>query len=126
MAGATGFLWFRVSRSQALVVAVAGGVLGLIVAGSYRSKFNDGGMGTAIMIFYAIPFVFLMVGKAAGYFGLAVLPAGALVLFLSGEFRALRHGVGVSVLDLPYGRLRAGVLLLTLAPFVISVAGRAA
>jgi hypothetical protein len=121
LAGAIGFLWFRVSRTLAGTAMIGAAVLLVVLAGAYLSPFFEAGdMAIPIAIFYVIPFGVLTLGIVALYFCLVVLPVGALLLYVSGEFKAQREGLGVSVFDLPWGGWRTAVLLvLTFAPLSV-------
>jgi hypothetical protein len=114
-------LWFRAGRGWAvtLFLVMVGAVVLLIL--SAVGKFFHGATGeaagwmTAIFVFYILPLGLLFLLPALSSLAFVGLPVGALVLFLSGEMKAIRQGV--SVLDLRHGPLRVGVLAaLTAAP----------
>jgi len=114
-------VWLRVSRGWAVTIflVIAGTVALLLVSavGRYYHGASGEAAGwlTMIALFYVLPVGLLLLVPVVGCVAFVCLPAGALVLFLSGEMKAIRRNM--SILDLPHGRLRSGLLaLVALAP----------
>jgi hypothetical protein len=114
-------IWFRGSRAWAmtlLLVIIGAVVLGTVLAvGTYYKGATGEAAGwlTMIALFWIVPLGLAFLLPALALLVFVSLPTGALVLFLSGEMKAIRQRV--SVLDLRYGRLRVGLLVaLTAAP----------
>jgi hypothetical protein len=109
-------IWFRASRGWAAALFLVIVATVVLVVVSQVEKFFHGANGEAagwmmaIAIFYIVPAGLLVLLPALSSLAFVGLPAGALLLFLSGEMTAIRRGV--SVLDLSRGRLRVGLLLL--------------
>jgi hypothetical protein len=104
-------------------VALLAVMIGVVVVGTMVlvGKYYHGATGeaagwlTMIALFWIVPLGLAFLRPALELLVFISLPTGALVLFLSGEMKAIRQRV--SVLDLPYGRLRIGLLAaLTAAP----------
>jgi hypothetical protein len=113
-------IWFRASRAVAaalLVVMIGAVVVGILslVANYYQGATGEAaGILTIIAVFWILPVGATLLAPAA-LLVFVSLPTGTLVLWLSGEMKAIRRRV--SILDLPRGRLRVGLLAaLTVAP----------
>jgi hypothetical protein len=114
-------IWFRASRAWAvtlLLVIIGAVVVGIVyLVGRYYQGATGEGAGwlTMIAVFWIVPLGLSFLLPALELLVFVSLPTGALVLFLSGEMKAIRRRV--SILELPRGRLRLGLLAaLTAAP----------
>jgi len=91
----------------AVILGLAGLVVMTAVLGDLRGLQGEaGGWILAITIFYVLPIALACAAAFAVLAGSTVLG----VLYFSGEISASREGM--SILDLPYPRLRAALLLL--------------
>jgi hypothetical protein len=112
-------LWFRGARGWVIPVMMTSVFVAAVYIYKLLPHWGPGeaaAWGLAITIFFIIPFGLLVLVQITLCLACVALPAGALVLLISGEIEALRRGV--PVFDLPHTNLRFGLLLLVmLAPF---------
>ena len=114
-------IWFRAGRAWAvtlLLVMIGAVVLGIVsLVGTYYQGATGqaAGLLTIIAVYWIVTLGQTFLLPALALLVFVSLPTGALVLFLSGEMKAICRRV--SIFDLPRGRLRVGLLaVLTAMP----------